>query len=128
MAWTGWCIWADGRTRYPRDATSSDRWRSRPYCLCAATTESSTGRLRMQNTARRVPDRRSDLPPLPSRVMSLDGQLVDTTTVCWRFRSSSDGGKVILIPWDRLDEPAILSDRARYFAKLFLADKISRKK
>jgi integrase len=82
----------------------------------------------MQNTARRVLDHHSDLPPLPSRVMSLDGQLVDTSAVCWRFRSSSDGGKVILIPWDRLDEPAILSDGARYFAKLFLADKISRKK
>ena len=58
----------------------------------------------------------------------MDGQFVDTSAVCWRFRSSSDGGKVILIPWDRLDEPAILSDRARDFAKLFLADKISRKK
>ena len=83
----------------------------------------------MQNTARRVLDHRApDLPQVPSRVMSLDGQLIDTSAVCWRFRSSSDGGKVILIPWDRLDEPAILSDRARYFAKLFLADKISRKK
>jgi hypothetical protein len=58
----------------------------------------------------------------------LDGQLVDTAAVCRRFRSSSDGGKVILIPWNRLDEAATLSDRARHFAKLFLADKISRKK
>jgi len=82
----------------------------------------------MQSSARRPIDRRSDLPPLPSRVISLDGQLVDTSAACWRFRSSSDGGKVILIPWERLDEPAILSDRARYLAKLFLADKTSRKK
>ena len=82
----------------------------------------------MQNTARRATDHPSDLPPLPSRVISLDGQLVDTSTTCWRFRSSSDGGKLIFIPWDRLDEPAILSDRARYLAKLFLADKVSRKK
>ena len=82
----------------------------------------------MQSSARRPIDRRSDLPPLPSSVISLDGQLVDTSAACWRFRSSSDGGKVILIPWERLDEPAILSDRARYFAKLFLADKTSRKK
>jgi len=58
----------------------------------------------------------------------MDDQLVDTSAVCWRFRSSSDGGKLILIPWDRLDEPAILSDRAHCLAKLFLADKVSRKK
>lgn len=82
----------------------------------------------MQRTAHRATDHRSDLPPLPSQVISLDGQLVDTSAACWHFRSSSDGGKVILIPWDRLDEPAILSERARYFAKLFLADKISRNK
>jgi integrase len=82
----------------------------------------------MQRTARRVADQSFNLPPLPSRVISMDGQLVDTSTVCWHFRSSSDGGKLILIPWDRLDEPAILSDRAQYLAKLFLADKVSRKK
>ncbi len=81
----------------------------------------------MQRIVRRAAGYSSDLPPLPSRVISLDGQFVDTSAVCWSFRSSSDGGKVILIPWAQLDEPAILSDRARYFAKLFLADKISRK-
>jgi len=58
----------------------------------------------------------------------LDGQLVDTSTVCWRFRSSSDGGKLILIRWERLDQGMILSARARYLARLFLADKITRKK
>jgi hypothetical protein len=82
----------------------------------------------VQKTARRATDRRCDLPPLPLRVISLDGQLVDTSTTCWRFRSSSDGGKLILIPWDRLDEPALLTDRARHLAKLFLADKVLRKK
>lgn len=82
----------------------------------------------MRSTVRRVADKCSDLPPLPSRVISMDDQLVDTSAVCWRFRSSSDGGKLILIPWDRLDEPAILSDRAHCLAKLFLADKVSRKK
>ena len=67
MAWTGWFIWAGGATHYPRDTTSSDRWRSRPKRRCATTTGSSTRRLRMQGTARRVVDRRSDLPPLPSQ-------------------------------------------------------------
>ena len=82
----------------------------------------------MRNSALRATACRCDLPPLPPRVISLDGELVDTSTTCWRFRSSSDGGKLILIPWDRLDEPAIFSDRTRYITKLFLADKVSRKK
>lgn len=82
----------------------------------------------MQRAARRATDRRSDLPPLPSRVISLDGQMVDTSASCWRLRSSSDGGKLLLIPWDRLNELAVLNERAQYFAKLFLADKMSRKK
>jgi hypothetical protein len=68
------------------------------------------------------------LPPVPPRVISLDGQLVDTRAVCWRFRSSSDGGKVILIPWGKLDEPAVLSEHVRHLAKLFLGDKSLRKK
>ncbi len=56
------------------------------------------------------------------------GQIVDTHAERWRFRSSSDGGKVIVIPWNRLDKARTLAGRARHFAKLFLADKISRKK
>jgi hypothetical protein len=82
----------------------------------------------MEHKARRVTDHCADLPLLPPRVVSLDGQLVDTSVARWRFRSSSDGGKVILVPWDRLDKQAILTDRARYLAKIFLADRISRKK
>ena len=35
---------------------------------------------------------------------------------------------MIPIPWARLNEPAVLSNRARFLAKLFLADKISRNK
>jgi hypothetical protein len=68
------------------------------------------------------------MPALPLRVISLDGQLVDTSVACWSLRSSSDGGKLIVIPWDRLEQPAILGARARRTAKLFLADRISRKK
>jgi integrase len=82
----------------------------------------------MQGTAHRAVDRCADLPCLPTQVVSMDGQLVDTSTACWCFRSSSDGGKVIPIPWARFDQPAILSDRARFLVKLFIADKISRKK
>jgi hypothetical protein len=82
----------------------------------------------MQGTAHRAVDRCPDLPSLPSQVISMDGQLVDTRAACWCFRSSSDGGKLTTIRWVRLEEPPILSDRARFLVKLFLADKISRTK
>ena len=57
----------------------------------------------MQDTAHRAVDRCVDLPSLPTQVVSMDGQLVETSTACWCFRSSSDGGKVIPIHWARLD-------------------------
>jgi hypothetical protein len=82
----------------------------------------------MQGTAHKALDRCSDLPSLPSKVFSMDGQLVDASAACWCSRSSPDGGKLITIPWTRLDEPAILGERARFLVKLFLADKISRTK
>ena len=91
-------------------------------------TGKSTRRRRLQNNTRRATDHSSDLAEVPRRVISLDGQLVDTSSACWSLRSSSDGGKLIVIPWDRLEQPAILSDRARRTAKLFLADRISHKK
>ena len=82
----------------------------------------------MRNTARRAPDTWSDLPTVPRSVISLDGQLVDTSADSWCLRSSSDGGKLLFIPWPWLDQSAVLSECARHMAKLFLADKISRKK
>src|SRR5439155_10866295 len=87
-AWTAWFIWGDGRILYPQGATSSDRSRSRRKRLCADTIGSSTRRLRMQRAVRSVADDNTDLPALPSSVVSLDGQLVDTGAACWRFRSS----------------------------------------
>jgi hypothetical protein len=73
-------------------------------------------------------DHRFDLPALPASVVSLDGQVVGTDQPSWLLRSSADGGKLLTLKWSRLDDSAILSQRARYLVKLFLADKISRKK
>jgi hypothetical protein len=39
-----------------------------------------------------------------------------------------DGGKTVTLHWQRLDESSILSSRARHLTKLYLADKIARKK
>jgi len=73
-------------------------------------------------------DHRFDLPALPVSVVSLDGQVVGTDQPSWLLRSSADGGKLLALKWSRLDDSAILTERARYLVKLFLADKISRKK
>ena len=81
----------------------------------------------MLNAARRV-SRLSDLPSLPVSVLSFDGQLVDATQEIWRFRSSLDGGKTIMLHWPRQDELNILSPRARHLVKLYFADRIARKK
>jgi hypothetical protein len=40
----------------------------------------------MHRAVRSIPKDNSDLPPLPSSVVSLDGQIVDTDAECWRFR------------------------------------------
>lgn len=71
---------------------------------------------------------RADLPVVPARTISLDGQLIDTSNESWRIRTSSDGGMLIVIHWARLAGAAVLSERARHLVKLFLADKLSRKK
>jgi hypothetical protein len=73
-------------------------------------------------------DHRFDLPALPASVVSFDGQVVGTDQPSWLLRSSADGGKLLALNWSRLDDSAILTQRARYLAKLFLADKLSRKK
>ncbi|PYV61061.1 MAG: hypothetical protein DMG97_44380, partial [Acidobacteria bacterium] len=67
-------------------------------------------------------DHRFDLPALPASVVSLDGQVVGTDQPSWLLRSSADGGKLLALKWSRLDDSAILTQRARYLVKLFLAD------
>ncbi len=80
------------------------------------------------DSAVRIASTRTDLPPIPARVISLDGQFVETSNESWFLRSSADGGKLISIHWAKLGAKALLSERARHLVKLFLADKISRKK
>lgn len=69
-----------------------------------------------------------DLPLVPARLLSLDGQLIDTSGTLWRLRSSADGGTVLLIEWTKLDLHATFSRRARHLMKLYSADRILRKK
>ncbi len=73
----------------------------------------------------------SDLPPLPLRVRSLDGQLIETWSNLWRMRVCSDGGNLITINWERLrttNEACAFSARAAHLARLYLADRLRRRK
>lgn len=61
----------------------------------------------------------------------MDGQDVDTSGRVWILHSSSDGGRLVRINWDLLDGPArcpALSRRAIHFTKLYLIDRMRRRK
>ena len=65
---------------------------------------------------------------IPQQVRSLDGQTIDTSGSSWAFRSSIDRGQILVLGWTALDEAAVLSERARHCVKLYLADRLTRKK
>jgi len=72
-----------------------------------------------------------DLPSVPMRVRSLDGQLIETGANVWRMRTCSDGGDVLTINWERLRamrRGCALGARAEHLARLYLADRLCRKK
>lgn len=72
----------------------------------------------------------SDLPLLPARARSMDGQDVDTSSRVWKLRSSSDGGALIAINLHLLGGPEqnpALSERAIQLVSLYLFDRIQRK-
>ena len=64
------------------------------------------------------------LPELRPKVVTKDGQVVDTTCNRWVFRASSDGGRAIALNWpllQRASDSLPLSDRAIGICKLYLA-------
>jgi len=73
----------------------------------------------------------ADLPIVPLKVRSMDGQNIDTTGRVWKLRSSSDGGGIIRINLDLLsstDRRPALSHRACHLVSLYLVDRIARRK
>jgi len=71
------------------------------------------------------------LPTLPSMVISMDGQKVDVNADIWRIRKSADGGAIKLINWKLLESipgSAALSEHTKHLIRLYLADRITRKK
>jgi integrase len=71
-----------------------------------------------------------DLSPLPRSIRSMDGQDVDLNTDTWSLRVSADGGCVVTIKFSHLEmeERPLLSSRAFHLVKLYLADRLERKK
>ncbi|HLV99286.1 MAG TPA: hypothetical protein VKT82_11490 [Ktedonobacterales bacterium] len=71
----------------------------------------------------------SDLPPLPDKVITQDGQVIDITSSIWRGRASVNGGRYEQINWSSSlgaeSQRSILTKRAWYLVKLYLADRLS---
>jgi integrase len=71
---------------------------------------------------------RVGLPTVPRQVRSLDGQIVDTSSDAWSFQASVDGGQLLLLSWAALKQPAGFAACAIKCVKLYLADRLTRKK
>jgi len=86
------------------------------------------------NTAfdyRSDPDDGSDLPPLPLRVLSRDGTVVETRSSLWRISGADFRETKWILDWNRLDqvgEDPLLTRRACHLLKLYMADRLSKKK
>src|SRR5204862_2409580 len=73
------------------------------------------------------PSEDSDLPPVPVRVLSRTGTVVETLTSAWRLTRDS---RTYVINWDLLDQVGatpLLTERARHLLQLYLADRITKK-
>jgi len=71
------------------------------------------------------------LPDVPSTIVSMDGQQIDSSGNKWRMRKSADGGGWQTINWELLDprpQAPLLSSRTERLIRLYLADRISRRK
>lgn len=75
----------------------------------------------------------ADLPEVPDNVVTFDGQRVKTASLQWRMLAAADGGGVIIINWQRLREATvagrpIFSEQAEKLVRLYLADRLTRRK
>jgi integrase len=71
---------------------------------------------------------KNNLPEIPTRVITKDGQFVDTSVDTWHFRAASDGGKALELDWPALPgdyAPYIVSLRTLRILRLYLAHRLS---
>ena len=73
----------------------------------------------------------SELPSVRARIVTKDGQIVDTTTDVWVLRTSPDGGSVLRFDWRAFRQTngqAALDERSTKILQLFAAWKLATKK
>lgn len=72
----------------------------------------------------------SDLPPLPQRILSREGTVVNALASAWRLDGASKLSPKLVLNWVLLDQvgtPPVLTVRACQLVKLYLADRIPKK-
>src|SRR5258708_35031267 len=70
----------------------------------------------------------ADLPPIPSRILSRDGVVVETHFPIWRLSGTESVGMKFRIDWDLLDRYPFLTERACHLLKLFLSHQLTRRR
>jgi integrase len=68
----------------------------------------------------------SDLPPLPQRILSRDGTIVETFPSVWHLTAASGLGPKYQLDWELIEQAGI-TPRARHLLQLYLADRITKK-
>src|SRR5260370_4070902 len=71
---------------------------------------------------------RQRLRAVPRQIRSLDGQTVDTSGDSWAFQASADGGQLLVLSWAALRAPSVFAVGAIHCVKLYLGDRLTRKK
>src|SRR5260370_41448922 len=71
---------------------------------------------------------RQRLRAVPRQIRALDGQTVDTSGDSWAFQASADGGQLLVLSWAALRAPPVFAVGAIHCVKLYLADRLTRKK
>lgn len=74
------------------------------------------------------PDDTSDLPLLPQTVWLKDGREIDISTKIWRFYAFSEEKVPCVINLQLFDDNSPLAPRARHLTKLYLIDRLSKRK
>jgi integrase len=65
---------------------------------------------------------------LPQAVWSLDGQWVELHQNVWRIRASADGGRVLVLNWQRLASVGVFQAAALTLCQAFVCERIQRRK
>lgn len=79
-----------------------------------------------------LPSEDHDLPPIPPVIVTMDGQLINTTlSDVWEVKVSRDGGGTFFFPWpsraDLATPQRCFSERAWLLTRLYAADRLARK-